>query len=99
MFWTLPGWAFFFTFAVSGEGVWELPRFFTLGFEVGMYLCREVDDDMLLELLVLVDVLLPITLVIVDDCAARGDADDEEIDSVDCVWHDEIIIYEKKLSY
>lgn len=52
-----------------------------------MYLCREVDDDMLLELLVLVDVLLPITLVIVDDCevSADADGDDDEIDSVDCV--------------
>lgn len=49
-----------------------------------MYLCREVDDDMLLELLVLVDVLLPITLGIVDD-EERAFADDEEIDSVDCV--------------
>lgn len=60
-----------------------------------MYLCREVDDDMLLELLVLVDVLLPITLVIVDDCevSADADGDDDEIDSVDCVWHDEIIIW------
>jgi hypothetical protein len=50
-----------------------------------MYLCREVDDDMLLELLVLVDVLLPITLVTVDDCEVRAaaDGDEEEIVSVD----------------
>lgn len=63
-----------------------------------MYLCREVDDDMLLELLVLVDVLLPITLVTVDDCEMRAaaDGDEEEIDSVDCVWHDEVIIWKKK---
>lgn len=63
-----------------------------------MYLCREVDDDMLLELLVLVDVLLPITLDNVDDdWEERAFADDEEIDSVDCVWHDEIIIWKEFL--
>lgn len=57
-----------------------------------MYLCREVADDTLLELLVLVNVLFPITLDEVAVEAVNADADDEEIDSVDCVWHDEIII-------
>lgn len=57
-----------------------------------MYLCREVADDTLLELLVLVNVLFPITLDKVDVEAVNADADDKEIDSVDCVWHDEIII-------
>lgn len=50
-----------------------------------MYLCREVADDTLLELLVLVNVLFPITLDEVAVEAVNADADDEEIDSVDCV--------------
>lgn len=62
-----------------------LPRFLTFGLAVGMYLCREVADDTLLELLVLVNVLFPITLDKVDVEAVRADADDKEIDSVDCV--------------
>ena len=95
MFWTLPGWAFFFTFDASEEGVCKLPRFFILGFEVGTYLCLDVDDDMLLVLLVLVEVLLPITLDVVEVCETKADAEDDEIDSVDCVWHEEIIIWVK----
>lgn len=73
-FCTFPGWALFFTF-VDSDVEWELPRFFTFGLGVteGTYLSREVDDDVLLELLVLVKVLFEETF-----------SADVVTDSVDC---------------
>jgi hypothetical protein len=44
---------------------------------------------------------LPITLVTVDDCEVRAaaDGDEEEIVSVDWVWHDENIIWKYFKNY
>lgn len=61
-----------------------LPRFFTLGLGVtdGMNLCRVVDDDMLLVLLVLVNVLFAITV----DIVTVADSVDCEFDDATTIW-------------